>query len=685
MFLPLFIAFLVQGLLLGLVVLALLAAAPKLQKRYGPRWLCRLWVVLAVLFLVPVRALLPQAPAAVTVSAQPFYTQMTALTEETTTKPAANVPYRTTTADDNTMHYIVPRAELQTGRRTVLERLAIDTNWGNLAALAWELGLTAVALYQFGGYAVWRIRVGRNAQPVAKSWRDALPQGQCPQMQATPLVRSPMVAGALHPVLLVPAGEALKGAECMLAHELTHIKRHDVAKKLLLTLVCILHWYNPAVWMLAARAGRDIEEACDAETLHGRDAAYRTAYADALMTAVRRSRGPALTSGFALNKRQFKQRLAALWDTAPKRRGRTLLAALALIACCAGGLVACQITDTPAQETAEPAPTATPSTEEALAEIKDINRQLPTEQQLTAIRRVDSYFWDECLPTLWGYKFNGGMTSLVEDPAAESAENENLAAILQEPRADGTTWQDFLNAGKGTFAKVNFEAELEPEKLFLGPQYGEGNFYIYIAVPYDKSEPCELVSGWQQNNNGEVAHFGTIDPARELRLTNRQYRTLVHQCNALAQAGARDFGTPADWPQAELETYLYYRNQDFHTFADALLMLNIDFTGGRDWNSLPYFLTYDELNALDFTAPKTDAIPDYVVAEGDDCGVWAFTRDGDYLTATWAGVQEYIFYVYNGDTAARTVIVGPNGEQTAPITEMQYDARTVIAGGHSLD
>lgn len=211
MFLPLFIAFLVQGLLLGLVVLALLAAAPKLQKRYGPRWLCRLWVALAVLFLVPVRALLPQAPAAVTVSAQPFYTQMTALTEETTTKPAANVPYHTTTADDNTMHYIVPRAELQTGRRTVLERLAIDTNWGNLAALAWELGVMAVALYQFGGYAVWRIRVGRNAQPVAKSWRDALPQGQCPQMQATPLVRSPMVAGALHPRPARPCGRSPQG------------------------------------------------------------------------------------------------------------------------------------------------------------------------------------------------------------------------------------------------------------------------------------------------------------------------------------------------------------------------------------------------------------------------------------------------------------------------------------------
>ena len=61
----------------------------------------------------------------------------------------------------------------------------------------------------------------------------------------------------------------------------------------------------------------------------------RAAYADALLTAVRQNRGPALTSGFALNKRQFKQRLAALWDTAPKHRGRALLAVLALAALCA--------------------------------------------------------------------------------------------------------------------------------------------------------------------------------------------------------------------------------------------------------------------------------------------------------------------------------------------------------------
>ncbi len=44
---------------------------------------------------------------------------------------------------------------------------------------------------------------------------------------------------------------------------------------------------------------------------------------------------------------------------------------------------------------------------------------------------------------------------------------------------------------------------------------------------------------------------------------------LLHQCNTLAQAGRRTFGNPGDWPQDELETYLYYRNRYFYDEADA--------------------------------------------------------------------------------------------------------------------
>ena len=668
MYQAVFIAYLTQGLLLGLAALALLAAAPRLQKRYGPQWLCRLWVTLAVLFLVPVRALVPQAPAAVSVSAAPLYTPVTVLQEETTQKPAGNVPYRTTTAADNTTHYIVPRTEIQTGRRTILERLAINTTRGNLAALVWELGILAVAVYQFGGYAVWRIRVGRNAQPVAKSWRDALPQGQCPQMQATPLVRSPMVAGALHPVLLVPAGKAPKGADCMLAHELTHIKRHDVAKKLLLTLVCILHWYNPAVWLLSARAGRDIEEACDAETLHGRDAAYRTAYADALMTAVRQNRGPALTSGFALSKRQFKQRLAALWDTAPKHRGRALLAVLALTACCAGGLVACKPADAGPQDEQEPAATAAPAPSGTANPI--VTPEPPPvsmEAGAEAVRRGADFLWSEYLTDGNGYYYHGGACGLVEP---EDYDTEYISALLETRRDDGTTWRDYLNDGQGALVKATFEAELTPEGWYLGKQYGEGRFHVYLIAPFDESQPCEVISGWQSADDpNQSAHFEILPMARELDLTNNQYRMLLHQCNTLAQAGAQNFFNPGDWPQDELETYLYYRNRYFYGGADALLMLNVDFTPANDWNQQLLYLTYDEVNALDFSAPKTAALPGYTPPESlesDDPGVWTFTREGLYITAEWPGVERYTFYVHNGNAS------------------LKFDARTICVQGQSL-
>lgn len=668
MYQAVFIAYLTQGLLLGLAALALLAAAPKLQKRYGPRWLCRLWVTLAVLFLVPVRALVPQAPAAVSVSAAPLYTPVTVLQEETTQKPAGNVPYRTTTAADNTTHYIVPRTEIQTGRRTILERLAINTTRGNLAALVWELGILAVAVYQLGGYAVWRIRVGRNAQPVAKSWRDALPQGQCPQMQATPLVRSPMVAGALHPVLLVPAGAAPKGADCMLAHELTHIKRHDVAKKLLLTLVCILHWYNPAVWLLSARAARDIEEACDAETLHGRDAAYRAAYADALMTAVRRNCGPALTSGFALSKRQLKQRLTALWDTAPKRRGRALLAVLALTACCAGGLVACKPADAAPQDEQEPAAAAAPAPSETANPI--VTPEPPPvsmEAGAAAVRRGADFLWSEYLTDGNGYYYHSGACGLVEP---EDYDTEYISALLETQRDDGTTWRDYLNDGQGALVKATFEAELTPEGWYLGKQYGEGRFHVYLIAPFDESQPCEVISGWQSADDpNQSAHFEILPMARELDLTNNQYRMLLHQCDALAQAGAQNFFNPGDWPQDELETYLYYRNRYFYDEADALLMLNVDFSDTADWNRLPDYLTYDELNALDFSAPKTAALPGYTPPESlesDDPGVWTFTREGLYITAEWPGVERYTFYVHNGNAS------------------LKFDARTICVQGQSL-
>ena len=60
----LFSAYAVQGVLLAAVTLAVLGLGRRLQRRYGARWFCRVWLVLAVLFLLPLRLLAPDAPAA---------------------------------------------------------------------------------------------------------------------------------------------------------------------------------------------------------------------------------------------------------------------------------------------------------------------------------------------------------------------------------------------------------------------------------------------------------------------------------------------------------------------------------------------------------------------------------------------------------------------------------------------
>jgi beta-lactamase regulating signal transducer with metallopeptidase domain len=87
----------------------------------------------------------------------------------------------------------------------------------------------------------------------------------------TPRVRSPALFGFVRPCLLLPPGaiESL-GRERMrhvFLHELTHLRRHDIAANWLMTLLQALHWFNPLVWYGFYRMRADRELARDAAVL----------------------------------------------------------------------------------------------------------------------------------------------------------------------------------------------------------------------------------------------------------------------------------------------------------------------------------------------------------------------------------------------------------------------------------
>jgi len=154
---------------------------------------------------------------------------------------------------------------------------------------------------------------------------------------------SPLVWALLErPRLLLPARllETLSREEvdCLLAHELAHVRRRDHLVRLLELVVAGLFWWFPVVW-LARRALRSAEEqCCDAWVIWSLPRRAE-AYARALVKTVEFLAGarlamPPAASG-ARHVRQLERRLTMIMERTPPRAltvaGRLAVAGLAVL------------------------------------------------------------------------------------------------------------------------------------------------------------------------------------------------------------------------------------------------------------------------------------------------------------------------------------------------------------------
>jgi beta-lactamase regulating signal transducer with metallopeptidase domain len=81
------------------------------------------------------------------------------------------------------------------------------------------------------------------------------------------LTQVPAVIGFLRPIVLVPMrallGLSAEQLEAVIAHELAHIKRFDVAVNFFQVIAETLFFFHPAVWWLNKRIRADREDCCD--------------------------------------------------------------------------------------------------------------------------------------------------------------------------------------------------------------------------------------------------------------------------------------------------------------------------------------------------------------------------------------------------------------------------------------
>jgi beta-lactamase regulating signal transducer with metallopeptidase domain len=177
---------------------------------------------------------------------------------------------------------------------------------GTLGTLVWSAGSLLLSLW----FALAWVSSGflaRDARPAPAAWQlevDALRE----RLRITRRVRlrlvdvhtSPLAVGLWRSTLLVPATAAAWPAErrrAVLLHELAHIRRGDCAVQALAHAACALYWFNPLVWMAAARLRSERERACDDEVL--RSGTQASAYAAHLLDIARGLR-PALRPSAAL-------------------------------------------------------------------------------------------------------------------------------------------------------------------------------------------------------------------------------------------------------------------------------------------------------------------------------------------------------------------------------------------------
>lgn len=96
-------------------------------------------------------------------------------------------------------------------------------------------------------------------------------------------------------------------------HEMTHMRRHDIAVKWLLVLAGALHWFNPVIRCVCREINRACELACDESVIKRYDNDQKQHYGDALITvAADTVRGiPASITMFE-DKKNLKERLEAI-------------------------------------------------------------------------------------------------------------------------------------------------------------------------------------------------------------------------------------------------------------------------------------------------------------------------------------------------------------------------------------
>ncbi len=160
---------------------------------------------------------------------------------------------------------------------------SLESNWLTIAIALWAIGSVLFFVRYLLQVSTLRKWISRSTAVKSSNIQELLVKTTLdaglkkkPALRCTPMVTSPVVAGLFRPTILLPENANNWDSTTLhmvLLHELGHIRRRDLWVSHIAQLNCILHWFNPFVWLLRNRLRNQCEFAVDAQIIaNGTDA-----------------------------------------------------------------------------------------------------------------------------------------------------------------------------------------------------------------------------------------------------------------------------------------------------------------------------------------------------------------------------------------------------------------------------
>ncbi len=210
-----------------------------------------------------------------------------------------------------------------------------------LAAYLWVAGMAALALVIFVSNAVFMRKVRRNREYDLPGLDELI--SQCAEdfnikkkIRAVRMteINNVAVCGIIRPKLLISPETfeelSTQQKKDVIMHEMSHIKRRDTLVSLVMTIVNIVHWFNPVVWVVFTLFRKDMEVMCDSKVLCKMEAWQRKRYADTLLTLAMKvnRKHPRLAMALFMSRTSIKRRITMV---ARYKKNKPVIVALAMI------------------------------------------------------------------------------------------------------------------------------------------------------------------------------------------------------------------------------------------------------------------------------------------------------------------------------------------------------------------